>query len=183
MRVKLIAGKFGGRFIQAPPGSTTHPMGERVRSAMFNSLGEAVRGAKVLDAFAGSGAIGLEALSRGAESVVFVERDRVAQRVIAENINTVGTNENSIVIKTTVANWLESMSVTEEFDLIFADPPYHNPQFSTVSRLMGLLKPGGHMVLSHSGIGEVSIQNGIVVVDNRSYGGAHLTYFRKEISN
>ena len=173
MRVKLIAGKFGGRFIQAPPGSTTHPMGERVRSAMFNSLGEAVRGAKVLDAFAGSGAIGLEALSRGAESVVFV----------AENINTVGTNENSIVIKTTVANWLESMSVTEEFDLIFADPPYHNPQFSTVSRLMGLLKPGGHMVLSHSGIGEVPIQNGIVVVDNRSYGGAHLTYFRKEISN
>ena len=177
MRVKLIAGKFGGRFIQAPPGSTTHPMGERVRSAMFNSLGEAVRGAKVLDAFAGSGAIGLEALSRGAESVVFVERDRVAQRVIAENINTVGTNENSIVIKTTVANWLESMSVTEEFDLIFADPPYHNPQFSTVSRLMGLLKPGGHMVLSHSGIGAVPLQNGSGVVDNRSYGGAHLTYF------
>ena len=69
MRVKLIAGKFGGRFIQAPPGSTTHPMGERVRSAMFNSLGEIVRGARVLDAFAGSGAIGLEALSRGAESV------------------------------------------------------------------------------------------------------------------
>ena len=183
MRVKLIAGKFGGRFIQAPPGSTTHPMGERVRSAMFNSLGEMVRGARVLDAFAGSGAIGLEALSRGAESVVFVERDRVAQRVIAENISTVGASENAIVIKTTVSNWLESMSVTEEFDIIFVDPPYHNPQFSTVSRLMGLLKPGGHMVLSHSGIGEVSIQNGIVVVDNRSYGGAHLTYFRKEISD
>ena len=183
MRVKLIAGGFGGRFIQAPPGSTTHPMGERVRSAMFNSLGETVRGARVLDAFAGSGAIGLEALSRGAESAVFVERDRVAQRVIAENISTVGASENSIVIKTTIVNWLESMSVTEEFDIIFADPPYHNPQFSTVSRLIGLLKPGGHMVLSHPGIGEVPIQNGIVVVDNRSYGGAHLTYFRKEISD
>ena len=64
MRVRIIAGEFGGRFIQAPPGSTTHPMGERVRSAMFNSLGETVRGARVLDAFAGSGAIGLEALSR-----------------------------------------------------------------------------------------------------------------------
>ncbi len=183
MRVKLIAGKFGGRFIQAPPGSTTHPMGERVRLAMFNSLGETVRGARVLEACAGSGAIGLEALSRGAESVVFGERDRVAQRVIAENISTVGASENSIVIKTTVANWLESMGVTEEFNIIFVDPPYHNPQFSTVSRLMGLLKPGGHMVLSHSGIGEVPIQNGIVVVDNRSYGGAHLTYFRKEISD
>ena len=171
MRVRIIAGEFGGRFIQTPPGSTTHPMGERVRSAMFNSLGETVRGARVLDAFAGSGAIGLEALSRGAESVVFVERDRVAQRVIAENIGSLGVDEKSIVIKTTIS---------EKFDIIFADPPYHNPQFSTVSRLMGLLKPGGCMILSHPGIGEVPIQNGIVVVDNRSYGEAHLTKFLRE---
>ena len=136
-------------------------MGERVRLAMFNSLGETVRGARVLDAFAGSGAIGLEALSRGAESVVFVERDRVAQRVIAENISTV----------------LETSDVTGEFEIIFADPPYHNPQFSTVSRLMGLLKPGGCMILSHPGIGEVPIQDKTVVVDSRSYGEAHLTKF------
>ena len=84
MRIRIIAGRYGGRFIQAPPGNTTHPMGERVRSAMFNSLGEIVEGARVLDAFAGSGAVGLEALSRGAASVTFVERDRVAQRVLTE---------------------------------------------------------------------------------------------------
>ena len=84
MRVRIIAGEFGGRFIQAPPGSTTHPMGERVRSAMFNSLGETVRGARVLDAFTGSDTIGLEALSRDAESMVLVERSRAAQCVIAE---------------------------------------------------------------------------------------------------
>ena len=152
-------------------------MGERVRSAMFNSLGETVRGARVLDAFAGSGAIGLEALSRGAESVVFVERDRVAQRVIAENIASLGVDEKSIVIKTTISNWLETLVVTGEFDVIFADPPYHNPQFSTVLRLMGLLKPGGTMILSHPGIGEVPIQDKTVVVDSRSYGEAHLTKF------
>ncbi|AJA06508.1 methyltransferase [Candidatus Nanosynbacter lyticus] len=177
MRVRIIAGEFGGRFIQTPPGSTTHPMGERVRSAMFNSLGETVRGARVLDAFAGSGAIGLEALSRGAESVVFVERDRVAQRVIAKNITSLGADEKSIVIKTTISNWMETADVTGEFDIIFADPPYHNPQFSTVSRLMGLLKPGGTMILSHPGIGEVPIQDKTVVVDSRSYGEAHLTKF------
>ncbi len=62
MRVRIISGEFGGRFIKTPSGSTTHPMGERVRSAMFNSLGESIRGARVLDAFAGSGAVGLEAL-------------------------------------------------------------------------------------------------------------------------
>lgn len=177
MRVRIIAGEFGGRFIQTPPGSTTHPMGERVRSAMFNSLGETVRGARVLDAFAGSGAIGLEALSRGAESVIFVERDRVAQRVIAKNITSLGVDEKSIVIKTTISNWMETADVTGEFDIIFADPPYHNPQFSTVSRLMGLLKPGGTMILSHPGIGEVPIQDKTVVVDSRSYGEAHLTKF------
>lgn len=177
MRVRIIAGEFGGRFIQTPPGSTTHPMGERVRSAMFNSLGETVRGARVLDAFAGSGAIGLEALSRGAESVVFVERDRVAQRVIAKNITSLGVDEKSIVIKTTISNWMETADVTGEFDIIFADPPYHNPQFSTASRLMGLLKPGGTMILSHPGIGEVPIQDKTVVVDSRSYGEAHLTKF------
>ena len=177
MRVRIIAGEFGGRFIQAPPGSMTHPMGERVRSAMFNSLGETVRGTRVLDAFAGSGAIGLEALSRGAESVVFVERNRVAQRVIAENIGSLGVDEKSIVIKTTISNWLETADVTGEFDIIFADPPYHNPQFSTASRLMGLLKPGGTMILSHPGIGEVPIQDKTVVVDSRSYGEAHLTKF------
>ena len=177
MRVRIIAGEFGGRFIQTPPGSTTHPMGEQVRSAMFNSLGETVRGARVLDAFAGSGAIGLEALSRGAESVVFVERDRVAQRVIAKNITSLGVDEKSIVIKTTISNWMETADVTGEFDIIFADPPYHNPQFSTVSRLMGLLKPGGTMILSHPGIGEVPIQDKTVVVDSRSYGEAHLTKF------
>ena len=177
MRVRIIAGEFGGRFIQTPPGSTTHPMGERVRSAMFNSLGETVRGARVLDAFAGSGAIGLEALSRGAESVVFVERDRVAQRVIAKNITSLGVDEKSIVIKTTISNWMETADVTGEFDIIFADPPYHNPQFSTVSRLMGLLKPGGTMILSHPGIGEVPIQDKTIVVDSRSYGEAHLTKF------
>ena len=177
MRVRLISGEYGGRFLQAPPGSTTHPMGERVRLAMFNSFGSVVVGAKVLDAFAGSGAIGLEALSRGASSVTFVERDRVAQRVLAENIASLGVEDNSIVIKTTVSNWLTSMNATEMFDIIFADPPYHRPQFSTVSRLFGLLKPGGVMILSHPGIGEVPIQNGIVVVDNRSYGEAHLTKF------
>ena len=107
-------------------------------------------------------------------------RARVAQRVIAENIASLDVDEQSIVIKTTISNWLESMSVTEKFDIIFADPPYHNPQFSTVSRLMGLLKPGGCMILSHPGIGEVPVQNGIVVVDNRSYGEAHLTKFLRE---
>lgn len=179
MRLRIIAGEYGGRFIQAPATKSTHPMGERVRSAMFNTLGDELVGARVLDVFAGSGAVGLEALSRGAREVTFIERDRVAVKILAENIESLGAREKSIVINTTVNNWLTSAS-SDEFDVIFADPPYHQPQFSTITRLMGLLKPNGVMVLSYAGIGEVPRQYGIVVVDNRSYGSAHLAYFRRE---
>ena len=179
MRVRIISGTYGGRFISAPSGSATHPMGERVRSAMFSSLGDEVCGARVLDVFAGSGAIGLEALSRGAKSVTFVERDRSAIRTLENNIEQLGVQEETIVIKTTVSNWLETAS-PDEFDIIFADPPYHRLQFPTIKRLMGLLKLGGCMILSHPGSSEVPTKTGIVVVDNRSYGTAHLTRFRRE---
>ena len=80
MNVRIISGKYGGRIIKAPDTARTHPMGERIRNALFNSIGSEVDDAKVLDVFAGTGAVGLEALSRGARSVTFVEKDRVAQK-------------------------------------------------------------------------------------------------------
>lgn len=180
MNVRIIAGQFGGRRLDAPSRRSTHAMGERVRGAMFNSLGEAVPGARVLDAFAGSGAIGLEALSRGAGEAVFVEKDRIAAKIIRQNVAALGLEEpRARIIHTTVNNWLETAH-PEAFDLIFADPPYHDPQFSTVSKLFGLLKPNGLMVLSHAGKGEVPFSDRIVVVDNRSYANAHLTFFRRD---
>lgn len=178
MNIRLISGKFGGRKIEAPTTSRTHPMSERARGAMFNSLASLTEGADVLDAFAGTGSVGLEALSRGARQVTFIERDRVAQKVLDANITTLGVEEQAKVIKTTVVNWLETAG-EQQFDLIFADPPYHDPQLSTASKLLSLLRPGGYMVLSHPGRGEVPTKNGVVVVDNRSYGNAQLTSFRR----
>lgn len=180
MNVRLIAGKFGGRTIAAPPGNKTHPMGERIRNALFNSLGDRIDQAVVLDAFAGSGAVGLEAISRGARDVTFIEKDRVAARVLQENIDKLAAGDQSRLIRTSVSNWLDTTTDAKRFDLIFADPPYHDLQLSTVKRLFGLLKPGALMVLSHTGRGEVPVQDGIVVVDNRSYGNAYLTFFRRE---
>lgn len=179
MNVRIISGLYGGRTIDAPSRSSTHAMSERIRNAMFNSIGSEIQGARVLDAFAGSGSIGLEALSRGAKEVVFVEKDKIAAKIIANNIELLGVDKSTTVIKTTVNNWLDSASI-EEFDVIFADPPYHDIQFSTVTRLMGLLKPTALMVLSHSGRSGVPPRTGVVVVDNRSYGNAVLTYFRRE---
>lgn len=179
MNIRVVGGKYGGRKLQAPDTNRTHPMSERARNALFNSLGQEVEGAHVLDAFAGTGAVGLEALSRGATHVTFIEKDRVAQRILAENIASIGVENTTDIIRTTVVNWIETYK-GRQFDLIFADPPYHDPQFSTVTRLFDLLKPGGLMVLSHPGRGERPTKSGVVVVDDRSYGNAFLTFYRRE---
>jgi len=178
MNIRLISGKYGGRIIEGSATKRTHPMGERIRGALFNIIGSEIEGALVLDAFAGSGSLGLEALSRGATHTTFIERDRVAQNVITNNINTLGLAEVTKLVKAPVASWQNTAS--EEFDIIFADPPYHDLQLSTAMKLTKLLKPNGLMVLSYTGRGEVPTELGVVVVDNRSYGDAVLAFYRKE---
>ncbi|HET6747583.1 MAG TPA: 16S rRNA (guanine(966)-N(2))-methyltransferase RsmD [Candidatus Saccharimonadales bacterium] len=179
MNVRIISGLYGGRKLDAPDNNRTHPMSERVRNALFNSLGDQITDAEVLDAFAGTGALGLEALSRGAKYATFIEKDRLAQKILNKNIATLGVENTTKTIATTVLNWTKGYN-GDGFDIIFADPPYHDPQFSTVSELFGLLKPGGTMILSHPGRGEEPTKNGVVVVDNRSYGNAFLTFYRRE---
>lgn len=180
MNIRIISGIFGGRKIQAPDTTATHPMSERVRNAMFNSIGSEIADVTVLDAFAGTGSIGLEALSRGARHATFVEKDRVALKVLIENITLLGVENTTDIVHAAVANWLPAYQ-GEGFDVIFADPPYNDPQFSTVEKLFSLLNPGGLMVLSHPGRGEEPTKTGgIVVVDNRSYGNAFLTFYRRD---
>lgn len=178
MNLQIISGKLKGRKLAAPRGKLTHPMGSRIRSALFNIIGDEIHDSRVLDVFAGSGSIGLEALSRGAESVVFVERDRVAGNMLSENIDKLNIDSQTKVFKMGVKTWIEK-NQDNSFDIIFADPPYNNLQLSTVFELLGLLKPNGLMVLSYPGRGELPSVQGVVVVDNRSYGTAALTFYRK----
>lgn len=179
MNVRIISGKYGGRKIDAPDNSRTHPMSERVRNAMFNSIGSKVHDARVLDVFAGTGAVGIEALSRGAADVTFVERDRIAQKILVGNLERVNATHEATVVRASVSSWLSTYQ-GEAFDLIFADPPYHDTQFSTIEKILGLLQPGGLMILSHPGRGEIPTKTGVVVVDNRSYGNAYLTFYRRD---
>jgi len=155
-------------------------MGDRVRTAMFNMLEsrDVLRGTEILDAFAGTGAIGLECLSRGAKSATFIERDHTAQKVIVDNITTLNISDCTKLIKTSVGAWLTSGNTTK-FDLIFVDPPYDNPQFSTVLELLGSLRDNGLMILSIPGREIIPEPNGVVVVDKRSYGEANLVIYRK----
>jgi 16S rRNA (guanine966-N2)-methyltransferase len=182
MSLRIVGGALGSRKIDTPDTSRTHPMGDRIRSALFNKIMSDVPGAIVLDAFAGSGALGIEALSRGADHATFIERDRIAQKVITKNIQQLGIDERAKLIRASVSAWLETAG-DQQFDIIFVDPPYHDMQLSTVLRLMDLLKPGALMVLSHPGRSESPTKPGVVVVDNRSYGDAALTFYRREVSN
>lgn len=177
--VRVISGVYGGRKLDAPDGARTHPMGERIRNALFNKIAAELPDAEVLDVFAGTGALGIEAISRGAKHATFVERDRIAQKVIAKNIDTLGIQEQTHLVRAGLGGWLDTVG-DAQFDIIFADPPYNDTQLSTVRRLFGLLKPEGLMVLSVPGRSESLTKRGVVVVDNRSYGDATLTFYRRE---
>jgi 16S rRNA (guanine966-N2)-methyltransferase len=117
--VRVVAGEFKGRRLRAPRGSRTRPTADRVREALFSMLGD-VSGARVLDLYAGSGALGIEALSRGAESAVFVERDHAALAALARNLEAVGAKAE--VRRQDVARFLARPEGS--FDLVFCDPPY-----------------------------------------------------------
>ncbi len=132
--MRIVAGQARGRRIQAPAGRDTRPTTDRVREAIFNSLGSlgAVDEAAVIDLFAGSGALGLEALSRGAAHVTFVETDRRAQRVITANLEDLGFVGRATVVG---ADAMAYLATSAPVDLILCDPPYH---FEDWDRLLAL---------------------------------------------
>lgn len=177
MNIRVIGGVYGGRKLDTPDGRTTHPMGERIRNALFNSLGDGVIGMNVLDAFAGTGAIGIEALSRGAASAVFVEKDKIAQKCIANNIDALQI-EHATLIKTTVNNWLERYN-GQSFDMIFADPPYYDTQIGTIMRLSDVLREGGTLVLSWPEQQPAPDLPGLADTFDRVYAGARVVMYKK----
>ena len=124
---RIIAGQAGGRRIAVPAGSGTRPTGDRVREAMFSSLevefGGSLAGLAVLDLYAGSGAIGLEALSRGAERVLLVESDRKAADVVSGNVRTLGLPGATVVVKP-AERVAAGPNPAAPYDVLFADPPY-----------------------------------------------------------
>ncbi|MGH2838983.1 MAG: 16S rRNA (guanine(966)-N(2))-methyltransferase RsmD [Thermoleophilaceae bacterium] len=119
--MRIVAGRHKGRGLRAPEGEGTRPTADRVREALFSILGS-VEGMRVLDLYAGSGALGLEALSRGARSVTFVESARPALAAIRANLD--ATDEEARVVTADVVGWLRSDAPERAFDLVFCDPPY-----------------------------------------------------------
>lgn len=179
MNVRIISGEFGGRNIQSPGSKgLTHPMGDRVKGSLFNIISEKNKGADVLDAFAGTGSLGIEALSRGAKTAVFIERDRLASKVLSDNIESLGLNDKTQVFKMGLSIWIDK-NTDEQFDIVFVDPPYDDMQFSTVKKLAALIKSDGMMVLSHPSKISVPEFEGLNLTDRRDYGTAMVSFYEK----
>jgi 16S rRNA (guanine966-N2)-methyltransferase len=126
--VRVIAGELGGRRLRVPRGRAVRPTSDRVREALFSILGEIVHGARVLDLFAGSGALGIEALSRGAERAVFVERDPTAAAVVRANLQGLAVPPERAELRVVDARQavVTARRRRETYDLVFIDPPYRD---------------------------------------------------------
>lgn len=137
---RIIAGTAGGRELKTPPGRGTRPTSDRVREALFSALQarDALTGARVIDLYAGSGALGLESASRGAEEVTLVESDRKAAAVIRDNAARLGLK--ATVLPVTVASALAATA--HEFDLVFLDPPYDLTEEALAADLEALVTRG-----------------------------------------
>jgi 16S rRNA (guanine966-N2)-methyltransferase len=172
--VRVIAGILGGRRLKAPRGRDTRPTSDRVRESLFMAL-EPLDGQRVVDLFAGSGALGIEALSRGASRADFVEREAAARRVLEENLESLGLVECSRVWALELPRGLDRLGgELAQADLVLADPPYGGgPARGVLEALgrQGIMKPGARMVLEHHAKDEVPESSGCLArVRARQYG-------------
>jgi 16S rRNA (guanine966-N2)-methyltransferase len=175
--MRIVAGRFGGRRLQAPAGRDTRPTAERVREALFSALGP-LDGERVLDLFAGTGALGLEALSRGAGFVTFVERDRRAAAALRGNLATlgVGADEARVLQRDARAMLREARAVADTYDLALLDPPYRDaPALGPVlaTELPPVLAPGARVVTETDRRSPLELP-GLPVTFDRRYGDTQL---------
>lgn len=172
--LKINSGKFGARIITQPPDKITRPVTQKVRAAIFSTLGD-IEDLSVLDLFAGSGALGLEALSNGASNVVFVDKSNKAVDVIRKNINTLRVVEHSKVINKSAETFLQTN--TEKYDLIFLDPPYEIFTIEILTEAIKHLNSTGVIIVSCSNKFDFP-QNipGLKQVRNKKYGDTQIVY-------
>jgi 16S rRNA (guanine966-N2)-methyltransferase len=178
--VRIIAGSRKGHRIAAPRGTVTRPTGDRVREAAFNLLGP-VEGASALDLFAGSGAMGLEALSRGARRCVFVESDRAACRIVQENLERLRLTGALVHQRDALSFLREERSRGRRYDLVLADPPYGEYpalQMALSDLVPAVLEPDGMLLVETAAREQPELP--LPLVTSRRYGSARLTLYRGE---
>lgn len=182
--MRIIAGDFGGRRLHAPRGLSTRPTADRVKEALFNILGPPVRreGARfrVLDLYAGSGALGLEAISRGADEAVLVDEDRLAVQAAEENVAALGVGAKVRIVSREVGKALTSLDGI--FDWVFLDPPYQGGSLDRALRLLGTRNlVAGIAIAEHDVKNPPDERYGrIALSDRRSWGSIAVSFYRPD---
>lgn len=178
--LRIIAGEWRGRKLVAPAGQQTRPTADRTRETLFSMLASRLgsfEGLRVADLFAGSGALGLEALSRGAAHATFVEADRAAVKAIEANAAALGAKDRTIIRALSAAK----LPASEPFDLVFADPPYQPGSGTAVAEAVakaGWLVPGGWMAVETHRGDTVAPSEGWEIDAERHVGRAKITLLR-----
>lgn len=180
--MRVIAGEFRGRPLVAPFGLRTRPTSDRVRTALFDLLGSVPAGRRVADLFAGTGSLGIEALSRGAAFALFVENDRAALDSLQENLTRLGLEDRSKVLRqdATRCNWQDAAP----FGLVFLDPPYQftAPEEVLLEAARGV-GPGGVVAFEEDAKShETKAPDGFAVWKSRRYGSTRITLYVRETS-
>ncbi len=176
--LRIIAGSAGGIHLSSPKGVELRPTQDRVKQSLFSSLGDRVAGAKVLDLYAGTGAVGIEALSRGADSATFVEQHRKCVACIQENL--VRTHFEAKVILDDAVRYLTHLPSEPHFSLVFADPPYDKTigslnQHPVLQSIGKILTPGALLIFEHFFKQSFTPNPSWKLVDQRKYGETMLT--------
>jgi 16S rRNA (guanine966-N2)-methyltransferase len=181
--MRVIAGTLRGRRLRAPKGLGTRPTPDRVREALFAALGP-MDGLRVLDLYAGSGALGIEALSRGAERVVMVERSRPALDALRGNLAALGLQADATVVATSVERALVTIAQLGPYDLVLADPPYADVESGRVAPVLGpllaragVLAAAARVVLEHAARSEPPMLAAVGLLRTRSYGDTALSLY------
>ena len=175
--MRIIAGRLKGRRLKAPAWGGLRPTSDKLRETLFNILAPRIEGARVLDGFAGTGAVGIEAISRGAAHVTFVEQDRRAVALIEENLKMCAVPEGYTIRRGDVATVLPGLG-SNAFDLILLDPPYDITTMTTVLEASArALAPGGLVVLEHATRREVDPVASLASVRRVKSGDSTLTFF------
>jgi 16S rRNA (guanine966-N2)-methyltransferase len=179
--MRVIAGRYKGRRLKAPAWPGLRPTSDRLKETLFAILAPIVEGARVLDGYAGSGALGIEALSRGAAEVVFVEYDRRAVTLVEDNLRHCGIGSGYVMIRGEFASILRQLPAHRRFDLALLDPPYEEADVEGVLRAAAVrMAPGGTLVLEHARRRQVPGRvEAFALVRQVTAGDSALAFFRE----
>lgn len=177
--MRVISGWLGGRIFEAPKGHKTHPMSEKMRGAIFGSLGD-VKGLRVLDPFSGSGALAIESISRGASAAVSIEVEKSAHTAITQNIKQLGIDDRVKAVRAYAGAW-STRHQAELFDIILLDPPYKpfdKIPYRDLKRMPRHLVESGILVLSWPAKLDDLRFEGLELIQKKEYGDSKLLFYK-----